>query len=147
MAREHGAARPYLLDALHLRRVVARARATGVDVIIMDRYIHDELANLPLGNPLTRAFLGFVKAIAPAPDIAFLLDADPHLARQRKPEYPLDFLIDSRSRYHRLAPMVGMSVIPPLPLDDAKAAVERLFVDRWNRKQVGVTAKERISAA
>lgn len=137
----------YLLDALNLRRVLACARKSGVDVVIMDRYIHDELANLPLENALTRAFVKFVSAIAPRPDVAYMLDADPYLARERKPEYPLDFLIDSRTRYHRLAPMVGMSVVPPLPLEEAKAAVERLFVDHWNRKQVGVTAKERISAA
>src|SRR3954454_19787638 len=46
----------YLLDAINLRRVLNRARRSGVDVIIMDRYIHDELANLPLDNPLTRSF-------------------------------------------------------------------------------------------
>ncbi len=40
----------YLLDAIHLRMVIARARRTNADVIIMDRYIYDELANLPLSN-------------------------------------------------------------------------------------------------
>ena len=44
----------YLLDALHLVKVIARARRSGADVIIMDRYIYDELANLPLSNLLTR---------------------------------------------------------------------------------------------
>ena len=38
----------YLLDTLHLRWVVAGARRSKADVIIMDRYIYDELANLPL---------------------------------------------------------------------------------------------------
>ncbi len=40
----------YLLDALHLVKVIAAARRSGVDVIIMDRYIYDELANLPLSQ-------------------------------------------------------------------------------------------------
>ena len=44
----------YLLDALHLVIVVNRARRSGADVIIMDRYIYDELANLPLSNRLTQ---------------------------------------------------------------------------------------------
>src|ERR1043165_4258987 len=63
----------YLLDAINLRLVLARAR--GADVIIMDRYIHDELANLPLSNRLTRRFIRFVAAIAPRPDVAYVLDA------------------------------------------------------------------------
>ena len=34
--------------------VVRRARRCGADVVIMDRYIYDELANLPLSNRATR---------------------------------------------------------------------------------------------
>src|SRR5689334_14884823 len=41
----------YLLDAIHLGRVVARAKRNGVDVVILDRYIYDELSNLNLSNP------------------------------------------------------------------------------------------------
>lgn len=128
----------YLMDAINLRRVIGRARRSGVDVIIMDRYIHDELANLPLGNPLTRAFIRVAATIAPKPDVAYMLDADPIAARARKPEYPLDFLIDSRRRYHALAPMVGMTIIPPLPLEDAKLAVVQAFEDRWQERAVAV---------
>jgi thymidylate kinase len=122
----------YLLDALHLRRVVARARRSGSDVIIMDRYIHDELANLPLENPLTHLFVRCVAALAPRPDLAYMLDADPDAARARKPEYPLEFLRDSRRRYHRLAPVVAMTVIPPLPLPEASQAVRQAFLRVWN---------------
>jgi len=136
----------YLLDALNLRRVIARERRNGVNVIIMDRYIHDELANLPLDNPLTRSFVRFVAGIAPKPDVAYMLDANPDAARARKPEYPLDFLIDSRTRYHKLAPMVDMTVIPPLPLEGAKTAVVKAFSDRWNERHVRVE-HDAISAA
>lgn len=129
----------YLMDAINLRRVIARARRSGVDVVIMDRYIYDELANLPLENPLTRAFVRIVATLAPRPDVAYMLDADPVAARARKPEYPLDFLVDSRRRYHALAPLVGMTVIPPLPLEDAKAAVVQAFEDR--REQAAVNLK------
>ena len=126
----------YLLDALNLRRVIARARPPDAgdrtpDVIILDRNIHDELANLPLENPLTQSFVRFVAAVAPKPDIAFLLDASPDAARARKPEYPLAYLIESRERYHRLAAMLGMTIIPPLALEPAKRAVENAFADQW----------------
>ena len=122
----------YLLDALNLRRVLARAY--NADVIIMDRYIHDELANLPLGNALTRAFVKFVAGLAPRPDVAYVLDADPEAARARKPEYPLDFLISCRDSYHRLAGMLGMTVIPPSSIAEATIAVQQAVVQAWQKK-------------
>jgi thymidylate kinase len=136
----------YLMDAINLRRVIGRARRSGVDVIIMDRYIHDELANLPLGNPLTRAFVRFAAALAPKPDVAYMLDADPVAARERKPEYPLEFLVDSRRRYYALAPMVGMTVIPPLPLEEAKTAVVQAFNDCAQEMRGGMNS-DALSAA
>ena len=119
----------YLLDALHLVQVVRRARRSGADVVILDRYIYDELANLPLANPLTRAFVRLVTALVPRPHVAYILDADPEAARARKPEYPVDFMHLCRAAYLRLAQIVGcMTIIPPLPLEDAKHAVETAFV-------------------
>lgn len=119
----------YLMDALHLRWVIAKARRDRSDVVIVDRYIYDELANLPLENPLTRAFIRFVQAIVPQPDIAYLLDADPVAARARKPEYPVEFMHKSRRCYFVLAELLKtMTVIPPLPLSDAKREVEQHFL-------------------
>lgn len=118
----------YLLDAIHLRIVVSRARRSGADVIIMDRYIYDELANLPLGNALTRAFIRFVQWLVPTPDVAYLLDADVEAARARKPEYPVEFMHKCRRWYYQLANILGaMTIIPPLPLDEAKDAVVKAF--------------------
>ena len=97
----------YLLDALHLVQVIARARRSGCDVIIMDRYIYDELANLPLSNWLTRLFVRLIAAFVPKPAVAYILDADPDAARARKPEYPVDFLHLCRSAYLQLARMLG----------------------------------------
>lgn len=115
----------YTLDALHLVNVIAKARRTAVDVIIIDRYMYDELANLPLSNPLTRLFIRLIAAVVPRPNVAYILDADPEAARARKPEYPLDFLHLCRSAYLQLARMLGtMTVIPPLPLQEAKREVE-----------------------
>jgi thymidylate kinase len=118
----------YLLDALHLRWVLGRARRSGADVIIMDRYIYDELANLPLSNSISRAFVRLVQTLVPRPDLAYLLDADPEAARARKPEYPVDFMRQCRASYLELAHLLGnMTVIPPLPLEDAKREVANAF--------------------
>ena len=119
----------YLLDAIHLRWVLGKAKRGPYDVIIVDRYIYDELANLPLENPFSRAFVRFIRAIAPQPDLAYLLDADPIAARARKPEYPVEFMQKSRRAYFMLAELLGtMTVIPPLPLTEAKHQVEQQFL-------------------
>lgn len=115
----------YLLDALNLRRVVARARReSGTDVIILDRYIFDELSNLNLRNPLSRSFIKFVQSLVPRPDVAYLLDADPVAAYARKPEYPVEFMKKCRRAYFELAELLGtMTVIPALGIDEARLAV------------------------
>lgn len=118
----------YLLDAVHLCEVVARARRGRPDVVIIDRYMYDELANLPLDHGVTRRFARFVSSFVPRPDVAYLLDADVEAARARKPEYPVEFMHKSRAAYMNLAALVGtLTVIPPLPLEEAKTAVVQAF--------------------
>jgi thymidylate kinase len=118
----------YLLDALQLCRVVARERrrqgVVPVDVMVFDRYIYDELANLNLKNPLSRLFARFVQRFIPRPDIAYLLDADPVAAHARKPEYQVNFMVQCRQSYFDLAAQLGtMTVIPAMPLPETKQAV------------------------
>src|SRR5437868_8883449 len=118
----------YFADAVNLRLVVGGARLTGANVVILDRYIYDELANLPLSSPLTRAYVRFVNWMVPRPDVAYILDADPEAARARKPEYPVDFMRECRRAYKNLALLLGgLTIIPPLELEAAKAAVLRAF--------------------
>ncbi len=114
----------YFADALSLRRVLARGKKSEADVVIVDRYIYDQLVNLDLNTALARNFVRFVRALVPQPDIAFLLDADPEAAYARKPEYPVDFMRKCRESYFRLASILGcMTIIPALDLPGAKAAV------------------------
>lgn len=114
----------YFLDAISLRRVARRALRSGADVIVFDRYLYDELANLDFDKPALRLYLRLLLSFVPRPQAAFVLDADPVQAHTRKPEYPLDFLFENRSAYLRLARLLGtMTVIPPLPLKQAKDEV------------------------
>ena len=115
----------YLLDAVNLRRVMAHERKRkAIDVIIFDRYIYDELANLDLHNRFSRGFLKFARWIVPLPDLAYLLDADPAAAYERKPEYPLDFMARCRQAYLDLAALLGnMTVIPDSTINQARFAV------------------------
>jgi thymidylate kinase len=119
----------YLADAIHLRMVLRRLRREKSEVILVDRYIYDELANLPLGGRVFASFARLAAGIAPRPELALLIDAEPEVARARKPEYPLEFLGESRDSYLRLALLLGgMRLIPPLPLDDAQQAIWQAFV-------------------
>jgi thymidylate kinase len=119
----------YFLDALSLCFVVAKQRRSNADVIIFDRYLHDELANLALNNGLSRIYAGLLLTMTPHPDVAFFLNADPAQARERKPEYPLDFLHQNRAAYLTLSTMGGgMTVIPHLPVAEvADRILEETF--------------------
>jgi thymidylate kinase len=140
----------YLMDAFRLCYVVAAEQMkVGVDVVILDRYIYDELANLNLANRVTRAFVRRVVRLAPRPDLAFLLDADPAAAFARKPEYPVDFMEKCRQSYHDLAGLLGtMKVIPALDLPQATLAVLRTTEIRLalSGRQVNLL-EDKLSAA
>jgi thymidylate kinase len=111
----------YLGDALQLRWKVRQARKTDADVVIFDRYIYDELANLPLNRWPAILFAKLMLKVVPDPDIAYLIDADPLAAQARKPEYPLEFVRRNRDAYLTLARLSGvMTVARP----DSIAAIQ-----------------------
>jgi thymidylate kinase len=114
----------YFVDAVSLRIVAAKALRANADLVIFDRYLYDELANLSLRNRIARAYVRLLLRIVPQPDISFLLDADPVQACARKPEYPLDFLHSSRASYLALSELAGgMTIIAPQPVQDVERQV------------------------
>jgi thymidylate kinase len=125
----------YFLDAISLRFAVAKTRKTDTDVLIFDRYLYDELANLSLEGPIRRAYFRLLLKLAPQPDVAYLLDADPFEACARKPEYPLDFIHSNRASYLALSRLMGgITVIDPL----GKSAVEQMVCEEmWKHLPPG----------
>jgi thymidylate kinase len=116
----------YFMDALSLRVAVGKALRSDADLVIFDRYIYDELANLPLHNPVIRAYIRLIKKLVPKPQILYFLDADPVMARKRKPEYPLEFLYINRQSFLDLGELIGgVTVIPPMPINDVKQLILR----------------------
>jgi thymidylate kinase len=114
----------YFVDAISLRIVVAKALRADTDIVIFDRYLYDELANVSLQNPITRAYIRLLLQFVPRPDVSFVLDADPFQARARKPEYPIEFLHSSRASYFALSKLVGgMTIVPPQPVQDVAQQV------------------------
>jgi len=116
----------YLADAVSIFFFVRKALRSEVDVIIFDRYIYDELANLNLRNTLLRTYARLIAALVPVPDLALIVDAIPSEARARKPEYPLEFLVTCRSSYLCLSDLIGgMTVIAPMPARETEREVLR----------------------
>lgn len=117
----------YLMDAISLRVIAAKAKRNSVDVIVFDRYAYDELANLSSRNFLVRLYVRLLLAVVPKPDVAYILDADPEHARERKPEYPVDFLQVCRSSYLSLSRIAGLTVIAPGSVEEVANQILREF--------------------
>jgi len=129
----------YFADALNLCRKVREARKSNVDVVIFDRYIYDELANLPLTDRFARMFARLVLKLVPQPDIAYVIDADPVAAQTRKPEYPLEFVRRNREAYIRLAQLAGnMTVVAPDSIQAMKTTIRDEMLQKLARTEPGV---------
>lgn len=114
----------YFVDALSARAAIGSARRSNADVIVFDRFIYDELANLKLSNAIVRAYVRLILSIIPRPHISYVLDADPVQARTRKPEYPIEFLRINRQSYLDLSELAGgMTVIAPQPIEEVKKEI------------------------
>ena len=114
----------YFADALHLRLKVLEARRSDADIVIFDRYIYDELANLPLHRKSASWFARLVLKFVPRPDIAYLIDADPVAAQARKPEYPLEFVRRNREAYLSLARLSGaITIVGPDSIAGTKTKI------------------------
>jgi thymidylate kinase len=133
----------YWLDARSFARAVRRARSSGADVVIFDRCLCDELANLDLRFAIMRAYVRSVMRVAPQLDLSLVLDADPDQAHLRKPEYPLEFVRANRMAYIRLSEFLGgITVIPPLPLPQAKNAVIQQVLGRFFTRSPETSASD-----
>lgn len=130
----------YFADAVNLRRTVHKLRNSDTDVVIFDRYIYDELANLPLHSWIARAFIRLVLSFVPQPDIAYVIDADPDKAFARKPEYPLEFLRGNRNAYIELGRITGTStVIEPNSVEAMQRNVREVFLQRTSQPDAALT--------
>jgi len=103
----------YLLDALTLQQVLSRHSVTSADVVIFDRYIYDQIANIGSQSYVANFYYRALLKRAPSPDLAFILDASPDAAFARKPEYPLEFVHRNRWNFLRLCVWAPQLIVIP----------------------------------
>jgi thymidylate kinase len=98
---------------LSLRR---RALNSSADVLVLDRYRLDSLVKLQFRySEVSEAWLArVVGALAPAPDVEFLLRVDPAVAFARKPE---QWSVDQLSRQARLYDLLAAGPLHVVTLD------------------------------
>jgi thymidylate kinase len=107
----------YMLDLARLRRLLASPEIKKFDVVIFDRFIYDQFANISSRSLAARSYGRILLKLAPVPDLAFVLDASPTAAFARKPEYPLEFVIHNRQNFLCLKELAPKLII----ISEAKA--------------------------
>jgi thymidylate kinase len=111
----------YMLDVARLRRLLASPQIKDSDVVIFDRYIYDQIANIYSKSSAARIYGRILLKQTPAPDLAFIIDASPAEAFGRKPEYPLEFVYQNRQNFLHLRELVSrLIVIPPGTAEDVR---------------------------
>jgi thymidylate kinase len=101
----------YVLDLARLHRVLASQPIRTSDVIIFDRYIYDQIANIYSPFFAARSYAKMLLQRTPAPDLAFVIDASPAAAFARKPEYPLEFMHQNRRNFLALQELVPQLIV------------------------------------
>lgn len=114
----------YVFDVVRLHRLLASQRIRDSDVVIFDRYIYDQIANIYSRSLAARFYSNMLLKQAPAPDLAFVLDASPPEAFARKPEYPLEFMHQNREKFLHLTELVpNLIIIPDAGVEDVTREV------------------------
>lgn len=115
----------YVLDVVRLRRLLASRRVRSYDVVIFDRYIYDQVANIYSRSLPARLYSWALLKQRPVPDLAFIVDAAPDAAFARKPEYPLDFLYRNRRNFLQLRELAAeLTVISDGNADEMEEEIQ-----------------------
>lgn len=132
----------YILDVARLRYLLARRGIRDFDVVIFDRYIYDQIANIDSRSMMARIYRRILLSVTPSPDLAFILDTSPAAAFARKPEYPLKFMRRNRRAFLGLRGLVPqLVVISEAELEDVRDEIQ-FHVERCGLVQFAPTEGE-----
>jgi thymidylate kinase len=114
----------YMLDVARLHRMLSSSRLQNADVLIFDRYIYDQIANIYSQSLAARGYSRMLLRQTPRPDLAFVVDASPDAAFARKPEYPLEFVRRNRANFLQLKELVPqLTVISDASEDEVRKEI------------------------
>jgi thymidylate kinase len=114
----------YMLDVLRLRQLLQSQQIRNSDVVIFDRYMYDQIANIYTRSLAADLYRQMLLKQTPVPDLAFILDTAPAAAFARKPEYPLEFLYENRQNFLHLRKLVPqLIIIPDGDAEDVRAEI------------------------
>lgn len=120
----------YIFDLFRLRGLLASDDVRNSDVVIFDRYIYDQVANIYSSSLAARMYGHMLLNVTPAPNLAFLLDASPVAAFARKPEYPIEFMQQNRENFLRLRQLIPQLITIPAAAPEAVASQIFSHVDK-----------------
>ena len=103
----------YVLDTVRLRRLISSELVESADVVIFDRYIYDQIANIYSASALYRTYCRALLKGTPTPHVAFVLDSSADAAFARKPEYPLEFVRQNRKSFLHLRELFAQMITIP----------------------------------
>jgi thymidylate kinase len=136
----------YMLDVARLHRLLASHHIRNSDVVIFDRYIYDQIANIYSPSLAARLYGKILLKQAPAPDLAFVLDASPTAAFARKPEYPLEFMHRNRQTFLHLRELVPqLIIISEARAEDVRSEIY-VHISR-SRLLAGISPEEKTDVA
>lgn len=134
----------YALDVVRLRALLASKYLASFDVVIFDRYIYDQIANVYSQSLASRLYSRALLRQTPRPDLAFILDTSPDAAFARKPEYPLDFMYRNRRNFLRLRELDShLITIPGAAVEDVGIEIRRHI----HRSRIAKLARGRVQVA
>ncbi|UCC30339.1 MAG: hypothetical protein JSU86_19330 [Phycisphaerales bacterium] len=126
----------YPLDCLALFLSIRALHWLGYTAVVCDRYVYDKMANLPNAN----GTLGRLMCrLAPSPDVAFLIDTLPEVARRRREEHDASYYVAKYAGYRRLiSSRRELTLIPSTTIEETQEAVEHVLDAQAARQPIAI---------
>lgn len=118
-----------VLDLLRFRFTVLFHTRLRRRVLICDRYFYDLAVQAVYHNvmELDSTFYQLYWRLIPTTALSFLLDVTPPRAQRREGDHELDYYVEKRVLYRRLAARGQLNVIPMVDLEETKRRIDHLL--------------------
>ncbi|EKE21761.1 MAG: thymidylate kinase [uncultured bacterium] len=100
-------------DLIRFKKLIQRLEQEKFDYILSDRYFYDTVVNIEYLSKNTPDAINRISAKILKPHLSIYLQADPEsiMSRDRVPDQGLQYLIDKKNIYDKLATVFEMKII------------------------------------